>query len=350
MTTVTGAVAAPAGARGPIELNGLNLISEAERRGRPRQLFWPWFAGNVSTLAMSYGSYFLGFGISLWQACVAAAVGVGVSFVLVGLVSIAGRRGSAPTMVLSRAAFGVNGNRLASLISWLLLVGWEVAGVSLGAEATATVLTRAGLGGGDLTKAVAFAVMVALVVGGAVAGFAVIMRMTAVITVGLVVLSPIYMILVRHHVDAHKVASLPSGSAAAFIGAAVLAATAYGFGWVNCAADYSRYLPRRSSARGIVGWTTLGGTVGPVILIIFGMLLAGSSKALNSAIQSNPIGALEAILPTWFLIPFAVVVILGVVGATVLDLYSSGLALLTLGLRVPRYVAACIDGAIMIGL
>jgi purine-cytosine permease-like protein len=31
----------------------------------------------------------------------------------------------------------------------------------------------------------------------------------------------------------------------------------------------------------------------------------------------------------------------------VLDIYSSGLALLTLGLRVPRYVAALIDGTVM---
>jgi nucleobase:cation symporter-1, NCS1 family len=33
----------------------------------------------------------------------------------------------------------------------------------------------------------------------------------------------------------------------------------------------------------------------------------------------------------------------------VLDIYSSGLALLTLGLRAPRFVAALIDGTIMIG-
>jgi purine-cytosine permease-like protein len=38
------------------------------------------------------------------------------------------------------------------------------------------------------------------------------------------------------------------------------------------------------------------------------------------------------------------------VGATVLDLYSSGLALLSLGLRVPRFAAAAIDGVIMLGV
>jgi nucleobase:cation symporter-1, NCS1 family len=33
----------------------------------------------------------------------------------------------------------------------------------------------------------------------------------------------------------------------------------------------------------------------------------------------------------------------------VLDIYSSGLALLSLGLRIPRYAAALVDGVVMIG-
>ncbi len=43
-----------------------------------------------------------------------------------------------------------------------------------------------------------------------------------------------------------------------------------------------------------------------------------------------------------------IVAVLGLVGGAVLDIYSSGLALLTLGLPVPRYVAALIDGTIMV--
>jgi purine-cytosine permease-like protein len=54
------------------------------------------------------------------------------------------------------------------------------------------------------------------------------------------------------------------------------------------------------------------------------------------------------LLPTWFLVPFALVAVLGLVGGAVLDIYSSGLALLSAGIRVPRYVAAAIDGVLMI--
>ena len=46
--------------------------------------------------------------------------------------------------------------------------------------------------------------------------------------------------------------------------------------------------------------------------------------------------------------PFALVAVLGLVGGAVLDIYSSGLALLSAGLPVPRFVAAAIDGVLMI--
>src|SRR5215467_11822711 len=116
-------------ARGPgglaVETNGINVITEGERKGRTRDLFWPWCAANIAVLGISYGSFFLGFGVSFWQATIAGVVGTVISFVLVGFVSLAGKRGSAPTMILSRAAFGVRGNALPTVVSYVLLVGWE---------------------------------------------------------------------------------------------------------------------------------------------------------------------------------------------------------------------------------
>jgi purine-cytosine permease-like protein len=98
----------------------------------------------------------------------------------------------------------------------------------------------------------------------------------------------------------------------------------------------------------VIGWTTFGSSIAPIFLLIFGLLLAGSSAKLSSAIAADPIGALTTLLPTWFLVPFAIVAVLGLVGGSVLDIYSSGLSLLALGLRIPRYAAALIDGTVMI--
>ena len=95
-----------------VEANGINVITENERKGRPSELFWPWFGANVSVLGLSYGSFVLGFGISFIQAVIVGAIGVIFSFWLCGVIATAGKKGSAPTMVLSRAAYGVRGNRL----------------------------------------------------------------------------------------------------------------------------------------------------------------------------------------------------------------------------------------------
>src|SRR3954449_1091471 len=227
-----------------VETNGLNVIPDADRKGRPSQLFWPWFGANVSVLGLGYGAFTLAFGISFWQAVIAGLIGIVFSFLLCGLISLAGKRGSAPTMLLSRAAFGVRGNKLPSLVSWLLTVGWETVLTILATLATATVFDRLGWGGGSPTKVIALLVVAALTIAGGVLGFDVIMRMQVVITVVTGVLTVIYIVLVAGHVDWGAVSAIPSGSLEAVIGALVLAMTGYGFGWVNAAADYSRYLPR----------------------------------------------------------------------------------------------------------
>src|SRR6266566_2300942 len=330
-----------------IEANGINVIAESERKGHPRDLFWPWFAANISVLALSYGAFEFGFGISFWQALIVGVVGIVLSFLACGFISVAGKRGSAPTMVLSRAAFGVNGNKLPAAISWMLTVGWETVLVILATLATATVFKQLGWGGGNGTKVVALILVVGLTIFGGVMGFDLIMRLQTVITIVTGIATVVFIALVADHVHWHTVSGIHSGSAQAVIGALVFVMTGFGLGWVNVAADYSRYLPRRSSGRGVVGWTAFGSSLAPIFLVIFGLLLAGSSKSLFTAILNDPIGALANLLPTWYLVPFIIVAVLGLVGGSVLDIYSSGLALLTLGVRVPRFVAALIDGTVM---
>jgi len=332
-----------------IEANGINVIAEDERKGRPRDLFWPWFAANISVLGLSYGSFVLGFGISFWQALVIGVIGTVLSFLACGFIALAGKRGSAPTMVLSRAAFGVRGNKLPAVISWMLTVGWETVLVILATLATATVFHRLGWagGGGTGTKAVALIVVVALTIFGGVMGFDLIMRMQTWITVVTGVFTVVFMALVADKIHWHVVSAVPGGSAEKMTGALVFMMTAFGLGWVNCAADYSRYLPRRASSAGVVWWTTFGSSVAPVFLLVFGLLLAGSSAGLSTAIANDPVGALTTLLPTWFLVPFVIVALLGLIGGSVLDIYSSGLALLTLGVRIPRYAAALVDGTVM---
>ena len=330
------------------EFNDINFIGESERRGKASDLFWPWAGANVSLLALSYGAFFLGFGISFWQATIAAVIGTVGSFALVGVSSLAGKRSSAPTMTLSRAAFGVKGNLLPGLLSYFVFVGWETVLVSLATLATGTVLERATSLDRNIALVLGFLIAASLTIFGGVLGHPVIMKLQRWITGITVVATVTYIGLTLDEVNWDSVFAIKAGSTAGLIGAIIFAITGIGLGWVNSAADYSRYLPRSVSSRAVFGWTVLGASIVPIVLVIYGSALSGSSKELSDAIAMDPIGALTQLLPIWFLIPFALVAILGLVGGAILDLYSSGLTLISIGVKVKRPVAAAIDGTIML--
>ena len=331
-----------------LELNGPNLIQESERSGTAKSLFWPWCGANVSLLALSYGAFFLGFGISFRQASYAAIFGTLLSFLVVGFSSLAGKKSNAPTMILSRAAFGVKGNVVPGALSYLIFVGWETVLVSLATLATGTVFARLGHINHNLSLIIGFIFAVSLTVFGGVLGFATIMKLQKWLTLVTVLMTVLYIALTVDSVNWAAVSAIKNGSTQGFIGALIFGITGIGLGWVNSAADYSRYLPRTVSSKAVIGWTVLGASLVPIVLVIYGSALAGSSKELSDAIAMDPIGALTMLLPTWYLIPFALVAVLGLVGGAILDLYSSGLTLVSIGLPVKRHIAASIDAVIML--
>lgn len=331
-----------------LELNGTNVIDESERGGKASSLFWPWCGANVSLLALSYGSFFLGFGISFWQATIAAILGTVLSFLLVGVSSLAGKKSNAPTMVLTRAAFGVKGSLIPGGLSYLLFVGWEIVLVSLATLATGTVFIRLGNLDRDVAMLIGFLIAIGLTISAGVLGFSTIMKIQKFITITTLIMTSVYIALTISKVDWSAISSMQPGTAQAFIGATIFGVTGIGLGWVNAAADYSRYLPRSTSSAAVVSWTVFGASIVPIILVTYGAALSGSSQELSEAIAIDPIGALTTILPTWFLVLFALVVILGLVGGAILDLYSSGLTLISIGLPVRRHIAASFDAFLML--
>ena len=330
-----------------VETTGIEIIAESERTARPRDLFWPWFAANVSVFGMSYGAYLLQAGISFWQASIVAVIGIVISFALCGLVAIAGKRGSAPTMVLSRAAFGVTGQKLPGVVSWLTSIGWETMLAISAVLATATVLQALGLSSGTAVLVIATLIIAAIIVVASVLGYHTIMRIQSVLTWATGAMTMLFMLLTIPHIDWEAVAALPSGTPQQMIGALVMVMTGFGLGWINISADWSRYQKRTASDGAIVAWNTIGGSAAPVILVVFGLLLAGSDAKVMDRISTDPVGTLVTLLPIWALVPFWIVAVLTLVSGAVNGIYSSGLTLLSLGIRIPRPLAAFIDGAIL---
>ena len=285
--------------------------------------------------------------MSFWQATLVTLIGIPISFFLCGLIAIAGKRGSAPTMVLSRAAFGVHGQKVPGIVSWLTSIGWETFLSIMAVLATATVFSRLGLPSGTPVLVAATVAVAALIVVASVLGYHTIMKLQSVLTWITGAITILYVILTFSHIDLNTVLAVPNGSPQQVIGALVMVMTGFGLGWINIAADWSRYQKRETSDGAIILWNTLGGAIAPVLLVFFGVLLVASDPSLSSGIANDPIGTLASILPIWVLIPFWLTAVLALVSGAVLGIYSSGLTLLSLGINIPRPAAAAIDGLIL---
>lgn len=338
---------APAqGIAGLVESHGIDVIAEHERKGRPRDMFWPWFTGNVTLLQVAWGAYLLEFGISFTQALLVSVIGVAVSFLAVGLVSLVGMRGSAPTMVLSRAVFGVRGNFLPGLVAYLLMLGWEIVNVSVAVLATGAIAERLGLPVGP-SRVIAFVVVVVAVVLLGVLGFDWVMRAQKYLGWLTLAMTAVFVALTAGRIHPSALLHHPAGDVYAVVGATIMVFCGFGAGWFTGAADYSRYLPRSSSKRAVAGWTTFGGTASVGLLIAYGLLLVASDESLVEKMAADPIGTLATLAPLWFMVPFWLFAMAGQVAGATLDLYSSGLCLVAIGLPVRRWQAAAIDGVLM---
>ncbi|MCT1788922.1 purine-cytosine permease family protein [Dermabacter hominis] len=347
MSTHASSSPTPATSPGLMERQGIEIVAESERTAKPSDLFWPWFAANISVFGMGYGSYILGFGVSFWQATLVTLIGIPISFFLCGLIAIAGKRGSAPTMVLSRAAFGVHGQKVPGIVSWLTSIGWETFLSIMAVLATATVFSRLGLPSGTPVLVAATVAVAALIVVASVLGYHTIMKLQSVLTWITGAITILYVLLTFSHIDFDAVLAVPNGTPQQVIGALVMVMTGFGLGWINIAADWSRYQKRETSDASIIWWNTLGGAIAPVLLVFFGVLLVASDPSLSGGIVNDPIGTLASILPIWVLIPFWLTAVLALVSGAVLGIYSSGLTLLSLGIDIPRPAAATIDGVIL---
>jgi purine-cytosine permease-like protein len=332
-----------------IEMRGIEPIADHERHGRPFELFWIWFAANIGILGIVYGGILAAAGLNLWQSLLVALLAPFLSFLLVGVLSLAGTWGGAPMLTLSRAAFGPRGNLGPAVVSWISLVGWETISVITAAYALLGLLNLIGLPSNPFWTAVSLVLIALLVVGAGLLGHATLVwvQRAATWTFGLLTL-PIAIFLLKGAaahwpvIIARTAAHWDTGVLATM--SILIAGT--GLSWANTGADYTRYLPRQSKGGAIIWWTICGSVLPLCVLIMVGVLLSTSVPGLASA--ANPIQVIGAVLPSWMAVPYFVTAIGGLVAGADLSIYSSGLNLLAVGLRLKRYQAVLVDGVLMV--
>lgn len=329
-----------------VEQRGIEPVPDDQRTGHPGQLFWVWFAANISILGIPLGATLIALGLNLWQAFTAATIGSFSSFAIVGFVSVAGRRGGAPSLTLSRAIFGVRGNAGPTLIALMSRLGWETVNTMTGAFALLSLCTII-FGTSVQARTVptltlaCIAIFVSCTVAVAAAGHGVILKVQKWATWifgGLTLLIAIYL---ASTVDWSAFLDIPAGPISAVIVGVGTVASGTGIGWATSGADMARYQDKRVSAASLVLSAAAGAGIPLVIVIGLGSALTTGDSAIAAA--ADPIAAVREALPSWVAIPYLIAAFGGLLLSNHLSVYSAGLVTITLGIRIPRAAAVIVD-------
>ncbi|MFF9623933.1 purine-cytosine permease family protein [Streptomyces griseosporeus] len=337
--------AAPPGGAARVEAHGIDHIPDAERRGRPRELCAVWAAANVNYLSLLVGGTLVLMGLSFWQAVAVIVVG-NLFWLLTGFLAISGPAAGAPSEVITRAVYGVRGNRVNNAVTgWLISVCYFALNLAAAASAAFALVRKVGLPLNTGVQAAVVVLIAALTLAISVYGHALIVRLYLPITLVLAAVFAVAAVFVVDHADPGQAPAAPlTGTdlwATVLAGVTLIASGPLSY---TTSADFSRYLPRTASAKAITGWTALGAFVPSVAVCSLGALAA------TAVDMTDPQTALGALLPGWFEPVFLLALVLGTIAINALTAYSAGLALQAVGLRVRRTVSVLADGSVSVAL
>ncbi|MFF7439234.1 cytosine permease [Streptomyces sp. NPDC008122] len=328
---------------GRIEAHGIDHIPDSERHGHPRELFSVWAAANVNYLSLVIGGALVLMGLSLGQAVGVIVVG-NLFWVLTGLLATSGPAAGAPSEVITRALYGVIGNRVNNAIGgWLVSVCYFALNLAAAATAAFALVEKAGITATVPVKVVVIVLIAALTLAISVYGHALIIRLYLPITLALAGAFTVVALSVFRHADfSYAPTDPPSGAGLWAVLVAGVTMIASGPLSYTTSADFSRYLPRTASKKAIAGWTALGAFVPSVIVSSLGAFAA------TAVDMTDPQNALQTILPGWFVPVFLLALVLGTISINALTAYSAGLALQAVGLRIRRTVSVLFDGTVAV--
>ncbi|MCY0881995.1 MAG: cytosine permease, partial [Firmicutes bacterium] len=262
-----------------------------------------------------------------------------------------GPQAGTATLTITRAVFGVKGNRLPSTFSWINNVGWEAVSAVLSVYALLAlfhVLSLPSSGVGPILSAIL--VSVVLTFGIPILGHETVVVMQRILAYILGALSLVLMVIIFPHVkwNYQPPASdlWADGTIMTMLFALSIGLMSTVFSWTNYAADYSRYLKKSTPAGEIVKYTWLGSGLAAAIELVLGVMLG--TMVNPTLFSSNPVGAIMAVIPSWYVVPFLLVVIMGLVSSNYLNSYSSGMSFLAIGFRLKRYKSVILDSSIAI--
>ncbi|MCU4296862.1 nitrate reductase [Brevibacterium permense] len=327
------------------EARGIEIVTDAERHGRARDLFAVWAAPNISVLNLTVGATLTTMGLEIWQS-ILISVASGLLWILPGIVSISGPAAGTSGSVIQRAIYGIRGNKVV-----IAFYGWFISGIFLALNWVASsfmgaeLLSRWGWMSKPVALVLVTVVVAAITVLVAIFGHGLILRAFSVITVGLLVIFLVASGFIAVDIDWGFSQPEPLRGVALWsavtIGFAIQASTPLSF---SNSADMARYLPRDTKPWAIVAATALGGAIPGTVFFIVGIYLATivPAESLDLGIEY----ALLDLIPVWL----APIFVLGVITTTIalngMTTYTASMAFQSIGVPIRRIPSALIIGVL----
>jgi NCS1 family nucleobase:cation symporter-1 len=297
-----------------------------------------WLAANMVVTTLLTGTLFVP-GIPYRQAIVIILLGTLLGVTALALVGCIGTRTGLPTMVLTRASFGVRGGTFPALLNLAVLMGWSwVQALLAGIAVNSAVETLTGFSNVPLFTILCQSLVVFL----ALFGHQGIERVEPFIAVVMIGLALFVFYTAFSTFGLGEFLSLggdPSAGITAAIAFDVVVATA--ISWTVLSADFNRNA--KTQLGGISG-TVIGYTASTFLAMSLGATAAAYAQLRGGAAQ----GFDAAVLVDNFGIPAAVVVFLSVMATNTLVVYGMIMSYLNLRPESGFVGPALVIGAVSI--
>ncbi|WP_328386452.1 cytosine permease [Streptomyces sp. NBC_00400] len=255
---------------GVVERRSIDVVPDDERHGSAVSQFTLWLGANLQITAVITGALAVVFGANAFWSLIGLLLGNLLGGAVMALHSAQGPRLGLPQMITSRAQFGVRGAVVPLALVIVMYIGFFASGSVLAGQAVGE-LTHLG----ETPGIVLFAAVTAVA---AAVGYRLIHTLGKV--AGLVcALAFVYLgIRLLQRTDLGTLLADHRFALPVFLLAVSLSAS-WQLAFGPYVADYSRYLPRHTSARATFWWTLSGSVLGSQWSMTFGALAAAAAPA-----------------------------------------------------------------------
>lgn len=268
----------------PIEQRGVDTIPEEERTSGPRDLISILLGSNLCLGVIVFGWLPPSFGLGLWPSVTAIVTGTLIGIAFTAPLALVSLRTATNLSTSSGAQFGVRGRLVGSVVGLLLSLGYTALTLWIGGDVMVGTLSRlTGLPDTGVSRAAMYGVLAACTVVGAVFGYRLLLRLSKVLSIGMVVLLAVGFFAYAPDFTTAAPPETPYllGS---FWPTWLLAAVAAGLSgpvaFITLLGDYTRYIsPRRHGSRKVLWATAFGLLIGLLIPQLFGTYTALAARA-----------------------------------------------------------------------